>query len=392
MRVCHIQGYYDPPRGVSESSGRAVLQAHPLIYHLPVELARLGHEVAVLHHFHRREVFAEAGVRFEFVPPNFFSAGLGKLAALFFRQYRFPYFQLAHGIIKRLETLQPKVIHYFGLNMTPNLWLVLRWAKKYRVPVVAHYHGGSPARRWLARQIESDNLRRVNCVLFTTFAQAENWQKAGLAVDKVRQVLETSSNFQPQSRAEARRRTGLDGAPVFVSAGRLHAIKDPFTVLRGFKKIAAAWPAARLYFFFRTAELLEEMQREAGASSILASRVKFCGEAAPAQMQDIFSSADFFLQASRREFSSCAVLEAMACGAIPVVSDIPPFQVMTENGRYGRLFPVGDHEALAQKALGMNGDAIGRHAQEVREKFLRDLSFPAMAKRIEAIYFSSEQK
>jgi len=392
MRVCHIQGYYDPPRLVSARSGRVVLQAYPLIYHLPVELARLGHEVTVLHHFHRREVFAEAGVQFEFVPPNFFSIGFGKLAALFFRQYRFPYFQLAHGIIKRLEALQPEAIHYFGLNMTPNLWLVLRWAKKYRVPVVAHYHGGSPARRWLARRIESDNLRWVSRVLFTTLEQAAAWQKAGLAADKVRLVLETSSNFQPQSRAEARRRTGLDGAPIFVSAGRLHPIKDPFTVLRGFEKITTAWPAAKLYFFYRTAELLEEMKKEVLAKPLLAQRVKFCGEAAPAQMQDIFSSADFFLQASRREFSSCAVLEAMACGAIPVVSDIPPFRVMTENGRYGRLFPVGDPEALAQKALGINGDAIGRHAQEVREKFLRDLSFAAMANRIEAIYFSSEQK
>lgn len=386
MRICHVHGYYNPETRHAGWSGREVVQAFPLIYHLPVELARRGHNVSVLHHFHRSDIFEEAGVRFEFLPPDFFSAHLGKLIGLFFRQYRVPYFQLATGIRRRLEALKPEVIHYFGLSMTPNLRLILRWSQKSGVPVVVHYHGGSPARHWLARRFEIDNLRRVGRVLFTNLEQAKDWQDAGLAVEKVRQALETSSAFQQENRAAARRRTGLEGAPIFVSAGRLHSIKDPFTVLHGFEKIAAAWPEARLYFFYRTTELLEKMKSEVHARPVLAQRVKFCGEVAHSHMQAIFSNADFFLQASRREFSSCAVLEAMACGAIPVVTDIPSFRLMTEEGRYGILFPPGNPDALADKVLRLSREAICQQSQAVREKFLRDLSFPALAKRVEDIY------
>jgi glycosyltransferase involved in cell wall biosynthesis len=128
------------------------------------------------------------------------------------------------------------------------------------------------------------------------------------------------------------------------------------------------------------------MKNEVYAKPGLGERVKFCGEVAPSQMQAIFSSADFLLQASRREFSGCAILEAMACGAIPVVTDIPPFRLMTENGRYGILFPAGNSDALAAGVLSLGREAISRQSQAVREKFLLDLSFPALAKKIEEIY------
>jgi glycosyltransferase involved in cell wall biosynthesis len=386
MQICHVQGYYDPEFLFARKKGHEVLQAHPLSYHLPVELARLGHQITVLHHFYRDEIIEDSGVRFEFLSPHFLPAVVGKTAGYFFQHYRFPYFQAATSIRRRLDALKPELIHYFGLTMAPNLWLVSRWAHRNGAPVVVHYHGGSPARHWLARRIERNNLRRLSRVLFTTVEQAADWQAAGLPPEKVRQLLETSSAFTPEERVAARRRTGLEGAPIFVSAGRLHPIKDPFTVLRGFEKIAAAWPEAKLYFFYRTAELLAKMEKTVAANPLLAQRVKFCGEAAHSQMQAIFSSADFLLQASRREFSGCAVLEAMACGAIPVVTDIPPFRVMTESGRYGLLFSPGDPDALAAKVLNLNRQEICSLSLGVREKFLRDLSFPALAKKLEEIY------
>ena len=75
-------------------------------------------------------------------------------------------------------------------------------------------------------------------------------------------------------------------------------------------------------------------------------------------MEIILNSADFLLQASHEEFGGYALLEAMVCGTIPVVSDIAPFRVITENGRYGVLFPRGNYLALAEKVLAIHRNDI----------------------------------
>jgi glycosyltransferase involved in cell wall biosynthesis len=114
--------------------------------------------------------------------------------------------------------------------------------------------------------------------------------------------------------------------------------------------------------------------------------VEFRGRAAPAEMEAIYSSADVLLQSSRREWSGLALLEALACGCLPVVSDIPSFRTLTDNGRYGRLFPPGDHSALAHQLLTLDADTrlvLGAAAQAY---FQRELSFAALARRLDDLY------
>ena len=103
-------------------------------------------------------------------------------------------------------------------------------------------------------------------------------------------------------------------------------------------------------------------------------------------MEAVYSSADFLLQASRREFSGCAVLEAMSCGTIPIVTDIPSFRAMTEGGRYGILFPPGDFAGLARRTLSVDRSRLQAYSAEVRAHFESCLSFSAMAGRLEAVY------
>jgi glycosyltransferase involved in cell wall biosynthesis len=60
----------------------------------------------------------------------------------------------------------------------------------------------------------------------------------------------------------------------------------------------------------------------------------------------LVAAADVFAFSSVSEGSPGAVLEALALGAPVVAFDIPPVRELTDAGRYGRLVPVGDTDAL----------------------------------------------
>jgi len=135
-----------------------------------------------------------------------------------------------------------------------------------------------------------------------------------------------------------------------------------------------------------TDEELPALEGYLAARSTLREHVHLRGRARFEQMEAIYNSADFLLQASRREFSGCAVLEAMACGVIPIVTDIPSFRMMTECGRFGALFPVGDANAMAQRILERPLGTIEERSTTIRAHFERALSFDAMARQLLPVY------
>src|SRR5262249_38618635 len=64
-------------------------------------------------------------------------------------------------------------------------------------------------------------------------------------------------------------------------------------------------------------------------------------------MEAHLRAADFLVQASHAEGSGVALIEALACGTTPLVTDIPSFRRITGAGAAGSLTPVGDAAGLA---------------------------------------------
>jgi glycosyltransferase involved in cell wall biosynthesis len=131
---------------------------------------------------------------------------------------------------------------------------------------------------------------------------------------------------------------------------------------------------------------MPELQAFLAQQPHLVPHVHFRGRVAHERMEAVFNSADFLLQASDREYSGFAVVEAMACGTIPVVTDIPAFRALTSAGRYGILFPRGDSGALARQVLAIDLASIPARAVATRRHFEREFSFATMARRLVAVY------
>lgn len=383
MRVCFAVLHYDPR--VAGPDVAAYLDRVPLHRELPRELAVRGHEVHLVHLYPTSQRYVENDVTYHFAASP---AAVRQVVGLLGRaRGRDPaIYEPAFRAVKLIRDLRPDVVHFHGLTLTWNLFLASNALRA--TPLLLHYHGGLPPRNPLARHALRFTYERAARFLFTTRDQSEPFVQAGLLRDdgRVVELGETSSTFRRLDRALARRVTGMRGDPVFVWTGRLHPIKDPVSALLGFEKILAAWPTTELYLHYLTDELLPELRSFVESREHLGGHVHFRGRAAPDQMEAIYNSADFFLQGSRREVCGTSLLEAMACGTIPIVTDIPPFRAMTAGGRFGRLFTPGDPESLARAALSVAREEIEPTSRDLRDHFERELSFSALGEKLDRIY------
>lgn len=236
--------------------------------------------------------------------------------------------------------------------------------------------------------VQAWGLRAADGFFFTGNEMAGPWRRRGLIRDDqpVFEIMEGISLFAREDRAAARKRTGMTGQPVFLWAGNLIAGKDPLTVLGGFERILGEQPEARLYMAYRSAEMLSEVRRRIASSRSLERAVELLGQVPYESMERIFNSADFLLQGSTYEGSGLAVADALACGVVPVVTDIPSFRYMTGQGAVGALWRPGDEDALVAAMRKVLARAIEPQRDAACEHFRRHLGSAAVGRRAVAAY------
>jgi len=385
MHVCLTALWH--PANVRDPAG--LIEADAIRRGFGEALAARGHRVTVVREAPWRATVVRQGVTWELVPPSAFTrASRRALGALGHPWPMVP--APATSMIPVVEALRPDVIHSFDLALYPSLTLLGGAARRLGVPLVAHFHGGAPARTPVWRAIERRALARTDRLLFTTRAHGRAWVQSGALPDEARidELFETSTALRaPLSaagRAEARARAGAPDGLLLLCPGRLDTVKDPLTTLAGFARVAAARPDARLVMVWNSGELEAQVRRAVANDPVLAVRVDLRGSVPHTAMADLYASADVVVQSSVREVCGVAIVEALACGVAPVVPDIPAFRRLTDGGRVGRLFPRGDPAALAAQVLRLLEAPVPR--DEVRAWFDRALSFEVLAAELEGIY------
>jgi len=74
-----------------------------------------------------------------------------------------------------------------------------------------------------------------------------------------------------------------------------------------------------------------------------------------------------------------AVCEAMSCGCIPVLTDIPSFRMMTGEGTCGLLFKPGNVNELTDRLITCCSLDVAIEKRKVLDYFQYNLSFWAIA-------------
>jgi glycosyltransferase involved in cell wall biosynthesis len=239
----------------------------------------------------------------------------------------------------------------------------------------------------LARKFHASSLAQTQRVLFSRREKAEPFLADGLLQEsQIVQLTDQSTKLAMRSRPEARQETGIEGSPVFLWYSNLEPERDPMTAVLGFEKLLQEWNKAQLYMYYGGDELLTQLRAYVIANPALIGRIHFRSRAFSQPPESVFNSADFLLQTDLLANNGHAVIDAMACGVIPVVSDTTQFRALVDNGRCGFLFPPGDAKALAKQLLKFSPGKISGRAALVHAWFEAAYSYEAMAGLLLDVY------
>jgi glycosyltransferase involved in cell wall biosynthesis len=335
----------------------------PSMADIPEATATAGTRVSVVQAADRDLCFHRKGIDYRFVDVSGTTSAAtraGRLAPL-------------------LRGLAPDVLHLHGLGFARDAFALRRHLPA--TPLVVQDHADPPPSRWL-RLPYRRWYAAASGVAFTSAALAAPFTAAGLfaAGTRVFAIPESSSRFVPGDAALARAANGMHGTPCILSVGHLARGKDPLTVLDGFARAVPRLPDAQLWMAFGSAPMGESVRRQVAADSRLAGRVHLLGNLPHEAIQTALRAADLFVSGSHAESCGFALLEALACGVTPVVTDIPAFRALT-CGRIGERWPVGDADALASALVRAATRRDAASAAAVRAHFDKALSFAAVGRR-----------
>ncbi len=369
MHVVIVNYPYDP----SAPSAAALLERYHTLTGWAEAVVAAGARVTVIQRFSQDAELERGGVRYLLVRDG---------ARPVPRVWQIP--RRTHRLA---AAAGPDVLHFHG-QIFPLQTIALRRALPARAALLVQHHAGDPPtpsslreRVWLA--LMRAGLAAADGFIFTAEELAHPWREAGLIAPRqpVYGVMESSTPLRPP--AEARGAT-LPGDPALLWVGRLHPVKDPLTVLEGLARASEALPGAALTMIYGSEELLGAV-RERVARADLAGRVALLGRLPNGDLPNYYAAADLFVLGSRREGSGYALIEALACGLPPAVSDIPAFRAVT-GGAVGAHWPAGDAAACAEAIVRVASGERSAQRAAARARFEQALSWERIGQAAHRAY------
>lgn len=298
----------------------------------------------------------------------------------FFKGKMLEKWQIPFRFHNYIKSLQPDyiLVHGFG---TAHYLIILKMICP-KAKILLQSNGFSPKPKGLKKLAYTISDYFIDGYLFTGIENAKVWYESKIFKrSKVFEVMEGSSHFKFTGNTNRNQNS-------FIWVGRLDTNKDPMTILNAFDLFLDDEPTAKLTMIFHEGALLEAVTHRISISENLKKAVELLGFVEHQQLEILYNKHQYFVLGSHFEGSGYALLEAMACGCVPVVTNIPSFKYMTNDGDCALLFsPKNEAELLAQlrKTKVLNYE---EQQQKVLNHFDNKLSFQAIANEIESVFQS----
>jgi glycosyltransferase involved in cell wall biosynthesis len=250
-----------------------------------------------------------------------------------------------------------------------------RWLREVDAPWVhAHYLTSHGTLAWLARRLYGVRGRLVGSAWGSDILVTP--ERSALLRGATKRVLRACALTTSDSQVMAERMRALGARDVMVFPFGLELMppapgpKQPalFFTNRGLEpvyapqrvlKVFAAldWPQARLVVA-NDGSLRESLEALASALGI-ADRIRFVGRLDPVVQAAWYEQAQWFVSLPQSDSVAVSVIEAMAHGCVPLLSDLPANRELVRSGDNGLV--LADGEVLSRQrlqALADRADAV----------------------------------
>lgn len=289
----------------------------------------------------------------------------------------------------------------------------LRLRRVWRAPVVHMFHTLGAMKNSVARSeeevetnrriaIERRLMREADAVVAATpLDRAQMVWHYGADAGRIRVIPcgVDLRRFQPGDRASARAALGVPpDAIMLVCVGRMEPLKGMDALIRAAARLIRQHPAwrERLQVVLvggddeAHAERWNSEQRRLNALRHelgIPTQVHFVGAQPQERLPLYYIAADVVAAPSHYESFGLAALEALACGAAVVASNVGGLALTIEDRRSGLLVPPDDDQTLAAQIERILIDtALATRLRTAAVQRAAEYGWPAIARRITALY------
>ncbi len=277
---------------------------------------------------------------------------------------------------QEIKALQPEIIYLHSLMQMHYLIFLAPFLSK-KTKIMVQHHAERPPRhykKWILRL--ADHL--VDQYFFTSEKMSEEWinQHIIASKSKVTEVTEGSTFFKSDEQVPRKKQS-------YLWVARLNKNKDPITVVNAFIHFLEDYPTAELTMIFSTNELLNDIEQILTTHRLAKNKIKLLGKFPNEELETIYQQHEFFVLASIYEGGSFALIEAIACGCIPIVSDIPANRAITNYQTGDLLFTPGDEKGIVHQLKRSQSTPMDINRRALKDYFDKELSFRAIARKID---------
>lgn len=250
--------------------------------------------------------------------------------------------------------------------------------------IIARHHADRPG-TGIKKMLQQWADHYTDAYLFNSKGNADEWLQAKIIRNpgKIVELPAGTTNMKRQDIAQSLAVTGMNGSPNFLWVGRLDENKDPLTVIKAFEQLLNEKPSAKLYLVYQEEQLIKQVREVVESTDALTNNVALVGKIRYEQLPYWYSAAHYHISSSYREGGSYALLEAMACGAVPIVSNIPAS--VKAIGNTGYVFEPGDVNGLVSIMKGLDMNEQTNQSLFVQQYFQKEFSTDTIARQLSEI-------